>query len=70
MDLLFRRNCQTSSSYCPETQASDFKISPNPVTNQEITVKGDIQKVKKAEIYNLQGKVMQTIDQPFRTEIQ
>ena len=50
----------------PETQASDFKISPNPVTNQEITVKGDIQKVKKAEIYNLQGKVMQTIDQPFK----
>ncbi|AZA84848.1 endonuclease I [Chryseobacterium lactis] len=43
-----------------------FKISPNPITNQEIVVKGDLQNVKKAEIYNLQGKVMQTIDQPFR----
>jgi len=49
-----------------ETSAKNFKISPNPITNQEIFVKGDLQKVKKAEIYNLQGKVLQTIDQPFR----
>ncbi|WP_223599237.1 endonuclease [Chryseobacterium sp. GVT01B] len=49
-----------------ETSAKSFKISPNPITNQEIFVKGDLQKVKKAEIYNLQGKVLQTIDQPFR----
>lgn len=43
-----------------------FKISPNPITNQEIFVKGDIQNVKKAEIYTLQGKVLQSIDKPFR----
>lgn len=43
-----------------------FKISPNPITNQEIFVKGDVQNVKKAEIYTLQGKVLQTIDRPFR----
>ncbi|PWN70533.1 endonuclease I [Chryseobacterium phosphatilyticum] len=49
-----------------ETATPNFKISPNPVTNQEITVKGDIQNVKKAEIYTLQGKVMQTIHQPFK----
>ncbi|MFP8893670.1 endonuclease [Chryseobacterium sp. EZn1] len=49
-----------------ETTSNSFKISPNPVTNQEIFVKGDLQKVKKAEIYNLQGKTLQTIDQPFR----
>lgn len=49
-----------------ETTSDSFKISPNPITNQEIFVKGDLQKVKKAEIYNLQGKVLQTIDQPFR----
>jgi len=49
-----------------ETSAKSFKISPNPITNQEIFIKGDLQKVKKAEIYNLQGKVLQTIDQPFR----
>ncbi|WP_426479571.1 endonuclease [Chryseobacterium sp. CBSDS_008] len=46
--------------------SNSFKISPNPVTNQEIFVKGDLQQVKKAEIYNLQGKTLQTIDQPFR----
>nr|WP_315029373.1 endonuclease [uncultured Chryseobacterium sp.] len=49
-----------------EAPVSSFKISPNPITNQEIIVKGDIQNVKKAEIYNLQGKVMQTINQPFK----
>ncbi|MDR6459572.1 endonuclease I/chitodextrinase [Chryseobacterium vietnamense] len=49
-----------------ETTSNSFKISPNPITNQEIFVKGDLQKVKKAEIYNLQGKTLQTIDQPFR----
>lgn len=49
-----------------ESTSNSFKISPNPITNQEIFVKGDLQKVKKAEIYNLQGKTLQTIDQPFR----
>ncbi|MDR6487398.1 endonuclease I/chitodextrinase [Chryseobacterium vietnamense] len=49
-----------------ETTSNSFKISPNPITNQEIFVKGDLQKVKKAEIYNLQGKTLHTIDQPFR----
>ncbi|GEJ44530.1 endonuclease [Chryseobacterium sp. ON_d1] len=49
-----------------EKTSGSFKISPNPITNQEIFVKGDLQKVKKAEIYNLQGKVLQTIDQPFK----
>ncbi len=49
-----------------ENTSKSFKISPNPITNQEIFVKGDLQKVKKAEIYNLQGKTLQTIDQPFR----
>lgn len=49
-----------------ETGSNSLKISPNPITNQEIFVKGDLQKVKKAEIYNLQGKTLQTIDQPFR----
>ena len=49
-----------------EIASNSFKISPNPITNQEIFVKGDLQKVKKAEIYTLQGKVLQTINQPFR----
>lgn len=46
--------------------APSYKISPNPVTNQEIFVSGDVQNIKKAEIYTLQGKVLQTIDSPFR----
>ncbi len=49
-----------------ETSAKSFKISPNPITNQEIFVNGDLQEVKKAEIYTLQGKVLLKIDQPFR----
>ncbi|MDN3691862.1 endonuclease [Chryseobacterium tructae] len=50
----------------PESTVPSFKITTNPVTNQEITVKGDVQNVKKAEIYTLQGKVLQTIDRPFK----
>ncbi|MFP3832818.1 endonuclease [Chryseobacterium sp. SIMBA_028] len=46
--------------------APSYKVSPNPVTNQEIFVSGDVQNIKKAEIYTLQGKVLQTIDSPFR----
>ncbi len=53
-------------SIATETSAPSFKITPNPVTNQEIMVKGDVQNIKKAEIYTLQGKVLQTIDRPFR----
>ncbi|MFZ4929855.1 endonuclease [Chryseobacterium sp. Mn2064] len=57
------RQAQNSAQ---ELAAPSFMISPNPVTNQEIFVKGDIKNVKKAEIYNFQGKVLQSIDQPFR----
>ncbi len=52
-------------SATPEA-AQSFKITPNPITNQEIIVKGDVQNIKKAEIYTLQGKVLQTINRPFR----
>lgn len=48
----------------PET-TQNFKITPNPITNQEIIVKGEIKDIKRAEIYTLQGKVIQTIDRPF-----
>lgn len=53
-------------SIASDTTVQGFTISPNPVTNQEIFVKGDLQHVKKAEIYSLQGKVLQSIDQPFK----
>jgi endonuclease I/chitodextrinase len=44
---------------------TDLQIYPNPIFNQEIFVKGDTKSIRKAVIYNLQGKVMQSIDQPF-----
>ena len=42
-----------------------LQISPNPISNNEIFVKGETQNIKKAEIYNMQGKLMQTFNQPF-----
>ncbi|MGE8528036.1 endonuclease [Chryseobacterium rhizosphaerae] len=57
------RKAQTAAL---ETKVQNFKISPNPITNQEIFVSGDVQHIKKAEIYNVQGKVMQTVTQPFK----
>lgn len=45
---------------------NQLQISPNPVSNNEIFVKGEVQNIKKAEIYNLQGKMMQSFEQPFR----
>lgn len=49
-----------------KTESSDLQIYPNPISNQEIYVRGETQNIKKAEIYNLQGKVIQTIDSPFK----
>ncbi len=39
-------SARQAQSISPEATKS-FKISPNPVTNQEIFVKGDLQSVKK-----------------------
>ncbi|MBP2616368.1 endonuclease [Chryseobacterium jejuense] len=58
-------SARQAQSVTSETTQS-FKITPNPIINQEITVKGDVQNIKRAEIYTLQGKVLQTIDRPFR----
>ncbi|WP_294304621.1 endonuclease [uncultured Chryseobacterium sp.] len=44
-----------------------LQISNNPVSGNEIFVKGDTQSVQKAEIYNLRGKVLQTINKPFKS---
>ncbi|MCE3076466.1 endonuclease [Chryseobacterium gwangjuense] len=45
---------------------NSLQISQNPVSNQEIFVTGETESIQKAEIYNLQGKLMQTINQPFK----
>lgn len=46
---------------------SEFTIYPNPVRNNELFVKGEnLIKVSKAEIYDLSGKVMETLANPFK----
>lgn len=48
------------------TENNSLQISQNPISNQEIFVKGETENIQKAEIYNLQGKLMQSINQPFK----
>lgn len=50
----------------PEQLQNNLIISPNPVSGNTLQVKGDTQGITKAEIYNLQGKVLQAIDRPFK----
>ncbi len=46
---------------------SEFTIYPNPVRNNELSVKGEnLSKISKAEIYDLSGKLIETITNPFR----
>lgn len=49
-----------------ESVVQELQVYPNPISGQEIFVKGDTQNIKKAEIYNLQGKTLQTINSPFK----
>ncbi|PWN60455.1 endonuclease [Chryseobacterium viscerum] len=46
---------------------SQFTIYPNPVRNNELFVKGEnLNKVSKADIYDLSGKLIETIINPFK----
>ncbi|MDR6544316.1 endonuclease I [Chryseobacterium rhizosphaerae] len=46
---------------------SEFTIYPNPVRNNELFVKGEnLTKISKAEIYDLSGKLIETIVNPFK----
>ncbi|GAB0156731.1 hypothetical protein CHRYSEOSP005_19980 [Chryseobacterium sp. Alg-005] len=56
----------SESSEFAVNEKESLQIYPNPISNQEIFVKGNTKTIKKAEIYNLQGKVLQTIDYPFK----
>ncbi|UOU98672.1 endonuclease [Chryseobacterium daecheongense] len=52
-----------------ETAAKEktFNIYPNPVKNNELFVKGkDLEKISKAEIYDLSGALIQVIANPFK----
>ena len=46
---------------------SQFTIYPNPVKNNELFVKGEnLNKISKAEIYDLSGKTIEVIANPFK----
>lgn len=46
---------------------SEFTIYPNPVRNNELSVKGEnLNKISKAEIYDLSGKLIEVIANPFK----
>jgi len=46
---------------------SELTIYPNPVRNNELFVKGEsLGKISKADIYDLSGKLIETITNPFR----
>ena len=46
---------------------SSFVVYPNPVKNNELYVKGDhLSKISKAEIYDLSGKLIEVIANPFK----
>ena len=49
-------------------ETKNLQVYPNPVSNEEIFVKGDTENIQKAEIFNLQGKVLQTVDGPFKNK--
>ncbi|KMQ60423.1 endonuclease I [Chryseobacterium sp. BLS98] len=46
---------------------SEFTIYPNPIKNNELSVKGEnLSKISKAEIYDLSGKLIEVIANPFK----
>jgi len=46
---------------------SEFSVYPNPVRNNELFVKGEnLSQILKAEIYDLSGKLIETIANPFK----
>ncbi|MBP2619085.1 endonuclease [Chryseobacterium jejuense] len=61
--------CYSGSLATSETKKdkSEFTIYPNPVRNNELSVKGEnLSKISKAEIYDFSGKVIETLVNPFK----
>jgi len=57
---------QAQGTPADEITIQELQVYPNPISGQEIFVKGNTQNIQKAEIYNLQGKALQTINSPFK----
>lgn len=61
--------CYNSALGTVETSKdkSNFTVYPNPVRNNELFVKGEnLSKISKAQIYDLSGKLIETITNPFK----
>jgi endonuclease I/chitodextrinase len=61
--------CYSSTLGTIETanDKASFTVYPNPVKNNELFVKGEnLNKVSKAHIYDLSGKLIETIANPFK----
>ena len=48
-----------------ENESDEFTIYPNPISTNEISVKGEVKNSKTLMIYNLQGETLQKIEKPF-----
>jgi len=60
--------CETLGTNEITKSKSSFNIYPNPVKNNELFVKGEnLSKISKAEIYDLSGKLIEMIANPFKT---
>ena len=52
-----------------ETTVNKFSIYPNPVKNNTLFVNGkNIEKIKRLEIYNMNGILVQVIEKPFNNK--
>ncbi|MFC3160754.1 Por secretion system C-terminal sorting domain-containing protein [Chryseobacterium arachidis] len=48
-------------------EKTGFTVYPNPVKNNELFVKGEnLSKISKAQIYDFSGKLIETIENPFK----
>lgn len=67
MDDLSWTCSSTLGTTDPTKNQSSFVVYPNPVKNNELYVKGDhLSKISKAEIYDLSGKLIEVIVNPFK----
>lgn len=58
--------CGTLSTKDFTIEKTQYKLYPNPVKNHQIFMKGDnLDKIKTAEIYNLNGQLLKKIEKPF-----
>ncbi|MFP3593087.1 endonuclease [Chryseobacterium sp. SIMBA_038] len=59
--------CNTVLATTETAKQKAFSIYPNPIKNNELFVKGEnLSKITKAQIYDLSGKLIETIANPFK----